>query len=181
MVPRLLEKYRNEIVPAMMTKFGHKSLMAVPRIEKIVINMGIGEGSRDIKILEKCMSELAMIVGQKPMICRAKKAISNFKIREGLPVGCKVTLRKAMMYEFFDRLVSVALPRIRDFKGFPLTSFDQSANYSLGLTEQTIFAELEIDRVQRTQGMDITIVTNSKSKEEVLELLKLFGFPFRRA
>ena len=181
MAPRLLEKYRNEIVPAMKAKFGYRSSMAVPRLKKIVINMGIGQGAHDIKILEKCMDELAMITGQKPIMCRAKKAISNFKVRKGLPVGCKVTLRKAMMYEFFDRLLSVALPRIRDFKGFPHSSFDESANYSLGLSEQTIFAEVEVDKVVRTQGMDITIVTNSKSKEEVLELLKFFGFPFRRA
>lgn len=181
MVPRLLEKYRNEIVPAMKAKFGYQSSMAVPRLKKIVINMGIGQGAHDIKVLEKSMEELALITGQKPVMCRAKKAISNFKVRKGLPIGCKVTLRKAMMYEFFDRLVSVALPRIRDFKGFPQSSFDGSANYSLGLSEQTIFPEVEMDKIARAQGMDITIVTDSKSKEAVVELLTLFGFPFRRA
>lgn len=181
MVPRLLERYRKEIIPEMKNILGYKSSMQVPRLEKIVINMGVGEGSRDIKVLEKSMDELALITGQRPVVCRAKKAISNFKIRRGLPVGCKVTLRKIIMYEFFDRLVNVALPRIRDFKGFSNNSFDQKGNYSLGLTEQTIFPEIEMDKVSRVQGMDITIVTTGKNKKETQELLKLFGFPFKKS
>lgn len=179
MVPRLLEKYRKQIIPEMMKKMEYKSPMQAPRLKKIVINMGVGQGGHDIKILEKSMEELGLITGQKPVICRAKKAISNFKIREGLPVGCKVTLRKIMMYEFLDRLLSVALPRIRDFKGFPADSCDGGGSYSLGLSEQTIFPEIDVDRISRTQGMDVTIVTNAKSKDELLELLKHFGFPFR--
>lgn len=181
MVPRLLERYRKEIVPEIKSIMSYKSSMQVPRIDKIVINMGVGEGSRDIKVLEKSMDELALITGQRPVICRAKKAISNFKIRRGLPVGCKVTLRKIVMYEFLDRLVNVALPRIRDFKGFSNNSFDQKGNYSLGLTEQTIFPEIEMDKVSRVQGMDITIVTTGKNKKETQELLRLFGFPFKKS
>jgi len=165
----------------MIKKFNYTSSMAVPRLEKIVINMGVSEGARDIKVLEKSMEELGKITGQKPMICRAKKAISNFKIRKGLPIACKVTLRKAIMYEFLDRMISVALPRIRDFKGFSTTSFDKGGSYSVGLTEQTIFPEIELDKIQRAQGMDITFVIKSGSQEESLELLKQFGFPFRRA
>jgi large subunit ribosomal protein L5 len=157
----------------------YTSSMQVPRLEKIVISMGVSAGVQDIKVLEKSMEELALITGQKPVMCRAKKAISNFKIRRGLPVGCKVTLRRAIMYEFFDRLVNVALPRIRDFKGFPDSSFDEGGNYSIGITEQTIFPEVEMDKVSRVQGMNITIATSAKNKKEALELLKLFGFPFK--
>jgi large subunit ribosomal protein L5 len=181
MVPRLLEKYRKEIIPEMMKIMNYKSSMQVPRLEKIVINMGISEGARDIKVLEKSMDELALITGQRPVVCRAKKAISNFKIRKGLPIACKVTLRKIIMYEFFDRLISVALPRIRDFKGFSNDSFDQKGNYSMGISEQTIFPEIEMDKVTRVQGMDITIVTTGKNKKEAQELLRLFGFPFKTA
>jgi len=180
MIPRLSEKYRNDIIPQMMQSFNLKNKFAVPRIEKIVVNMGVGEGIQDIKILEKSMEELAMITGQKPIIRRAKKAISNFKIRQGQAIGCKVTLRRAIMYEFMDRLVNIALPRIRDFRGVPTDSFDKAGNYTLGLTEQVIFPEIEYDRITRTQGMDITLVIkNAKSKEQAQELLKLFGMPFK--
>ncbi|MFH1888845.1 MAG: 50S ribosomal protein L5 [Candidatus Omnitrophota bacterium] len=179
MVPRLLEKYRNEIVPKMIEVFSFKNRMAVPRMEKIVINMGIGEALQDIKILEKSMEELGMITGQKPIVRRTKKAIANFKIRQGQAIGCKVTLRRKMMYEFLDRLISIALPRIRDFRGISPDSFDQAWNYTLGMTEQGIFPEIDFDKVSRTQGMDITfVIKNSGSKEESMELLKLFGMPF---
>ncbi|MDD2703485.1 MAG: 50S ribosomal protein L5 [Candidatus Omnitrophica bacterium] len=180
MVPRLQERYKNEIVPEMMKKFGLTSNMAVPRIDKIVVNMGVGEACSDIKILEKAMDELGMITGQKPIMRRAKKAISNFKIKENNPVGCKVTLRKAKMYEFLDRLVSVSLPRIRDFRGVKPTAFDKAGNYTLGLTEQNIFPEIDTDKITRTQGMDITfVIKNVKKQEMAVELLKLFGMPFQ--
>jgi large subunit ribosomal protein L5 len=180
MIPRLLEKYRKEIVPAMMQEFGIKNRMAVPRLEKIVVNMGVGEGAQDVKVLEKSMEELAVITGQKPIMRRAKKAIANFKIREGSPVGCKVTLHRAMMYEFMDRLVSIALPRIRDFRGVSLDAFDKAGNYTLGLSEQGIFPEIEYDKLTRVQGMDITfVIKNVKSKEQARSFLKLFGMPFK--
>jgi large subunit ribosomal protein L5 len=179
MTPRLLEKYRNEIMPQMTQAFNLKNKFAVPRLEKIVVNMGVGEGLQDIKILEKAMEELAIITGQKPILRRAKKAIANFKIRKGAPIGCKVTLRRTMMYEFADRLINVALPRIRDFRGVSAESFDRRGNYTLGLTEQNIFPEIEYDRITRTQGMDVTfVIKNAKSKEQAKELLRLFGMPF---
>lgn len=178
MIPRLLERYRNQIVPEMQKRMGYKSPMEVPRLEKIVVSMGTGQAAHDIKILEKNMEELALITGQKVVMCRAKKAISNFKIRKGQPVGCKVTLRRKMMYEFLDRLINVALPRIRDFKGLSDSSFDGDGNYSLGIQEQSIFPEVELDKVTKVQGMNITVVTNAKSKKEALELLTFFGFPF---
>lgn len=181
MTPRLLEKYRKEIVPAMQEKFGFRTPMQVPWVVKIVVNMGVGEAITDIKILDKAQEELALITGQKPMVRRARVAIANFKIRENLPIGCKVTLRRTMMYEFFDRLVNVALPRIKDFRGIPADSFDQHGNYSLGLKEQSVFPEIDIDRVQRSQGMDITIVTNAKNNTQAYELLRLFGMPFKNA
>jgi len=182
MVPRLLEKYRNEVVPQMMQKFNLKNRLAVPRLEKIVVNMGVGEALQDIKILEKAMEELSIITGQRPILIRAKKAISNFKIKQGSPIGCKVTLRRTMMYEFMDRLINVAIPRIRDFRGVSAGSFDKAGNYTLGLTEQNIFPEIEFDKVSRTQGMDITfVIKNSKIKERAQELLKLFGMPFKTA
>ncbi len=179
MIPRLLEKYRNEIAPQMMEKFQLKNKLAVPRVEKVVVNMGVGEGIQDIKIVEKAMEELAQITGQRPILRRAKKAIANFKIRQGLPVGCKVTLRRAIMYEFMDRLLNITLPRIRDFRGVSADSFDKKGNYSLGLTEQSIFPEIEYDKVGRTQGMNITfVIKNAKDKSQAQELLKLFGMPF---
>lgn len=179
MTPRLLERYRNEIVPQMMQSFNIKNKYAVPHLEKIVVNMGVGEALTDIKILEKSMEELATITGQRPVMRRGKKAIANFKIRKGNPVGCKVTLRRAMMYEFMDRLINVAVPRIRDFRGVSSESFDRAGNYTLGIIEQTIFPEVEYDRISRTQGMDITfVIKNAKSNEQARELLKLFGMPF---
>jgi len=179
MIPRLLERYRKQIVPEMKKIMNYTSDMEVPRIKKIVISMGVSMGAQDIKVLEKSMEELGLIAGQKPVMCRAKTAISNFKIKQGQAIGCKVTLRRNIMYEFLDRLINVALPRIRDFKGFPEESFDQNGNYSMGITEQTIFPEIELDKISRVQGMNITITTNAKSKKEAQELFKLFGFPFR--
>jgi len=179
MIPRLLEKYRDKITPAMMEKFSYKNRLQVPQLKKIVINMGIGEGSSDIKIIEQAMEELSQITGQKPIICRAKKAIANFKIRDGQPVGCKVVLRRFRMYEFLDRLINLTLPRIRDFSGVPSDSFDEAGNYAFGINEQSIFPEINIDKIKRPQGMDIIIVIDSKNKEESYELLKFFGMPFK--
>ena len=179
MIPRLLEKFRKEIVPQMQEEFDLKNRYAVPRLEKIVVNMGVGEAINDIKILDKCMEELALITGQKPIIRRARKAISNFKLKKGQPIGCKVTLRRSRMYEFLDRLINIALPRIRDFRGLPPGSFDKAGNYSLGIVEQVIFPEIDYDKIARTQGMDITIVIkNAKSTDCARQLLKLFGMPF---
>lgn len=180
MVPRLLEKYRNEIAPKLMEEFKLKNKMSVPVIEKIVVNMGIGEGTQDVKMLEKSVEELGLITGQKPLIRRAKKAIANFKVRANQAVGAKVTLRRAMMYEFMDRLLNISLPRIRDFRGVPRDSFDQGFNYTLGLSEQLIFPELEYDKITRTQGMDITfVIKKAKSVEQARALLKYFGMPFK--
>ena len=180
MLPRLFERYHNEIIPQMQEALGLENKYAVPRLEKIVVNIGVGEAIEDIKILDKCMEELALITGQRPIIRRAKKAISNFKLKKGQPVGCKVTLRKAKMYEFLDRLVNIALPRIRDFRGLPPDSFDKAGNYTLGISDQVIFPEIDYDKITRTQGMDITIVIrNAKSKEASRKLLKLFGMPFK--
>ena len=178
--PRLLEKYRNEIIPAMMETFKISNRYAVPRLEKIVLNMGVGEAVQDIKILEKAIDELALITGQKPSMRRAKKAIANFKIRQGLPIGCKVTLRRNKMYEFLDRLLNVALPRQRDFRGVPAESFDKGGNYTLGVPEQNLFPEIDYDRITRVQGVDITfVIKNAKSTEQAREFLKLFGMPFK--
>jgi large subunit ribosomal protein L5 len=174
-----MENYENEIIPQMMERFNFKNKLQVPRLEKIVINMGIGEGASDSKIIEVAMQELAQITGQKPIKTCAKKAISNFKIKKGVPVGLKVTLRGAKMFEFLDRFINVALPRIKDFRGVSGNSFDKGGNYSVGLSEQTIFPEIDVDKVQRTQGMNVTICTTAKKKEHAYELLKLFGMPFR--
>lgn len=180
MIPRLLEKYRNEIVPKLMEDFKLRNKMAVPLVDKIVVNMGIGEGTQDIKLLEKSVEELGNITGQKPLVRRAKKAIANFKVREGQAVGAKVTLRRVMMYEFMDRLINISLPRIRDFRGISRDSFDQGFNYTLGLSEQIIFPEIEYDRITRTQGMDITfVIKNAKNVEQARSLLKYFGMPFK--
>jgi large subunit ribosomal protein L5 len=179
MTPRLLERYRNQIVPDVMQKFSFKNPMQVPRLSKIVINMGCGPGATDIKILEAAMANLAAITGQKPVIKRAKKSISNFKLKQNAPIACMVTLRRNYMYEFLDRLISVAIPRIKDFRGLSKTSFDERGNYTLGLTEQLIFPEVDYDTVVKVQGMNVTIVTNAKSRELALELLKQFGVPFR--
>ncbi len=178
--PKLLELYRATIVPTMMKEFHYKNALAVPKIEKIVINMGIKEGGEDIKILEHIAHELAQIAGQKPVITRAKKSIAAFKLREGAPIGLKVTLRKARMYEFMERLFNVAMPRIRDFRGVPASSFDSTGNYSFGIQEQTIFPEVEYDKMKKLQGMDITFVITTTKKEESKRLLELLGIPFRK-
>ncbi len=180
MAPRLKEKYKKEIVPKMMERFGFKNALEVPRISKIVVNVGLGEAVADKKLLDVVVKEMAQITGQRPVITKAKKAIAGFKIRKDLPVGCKVTLRRAHMYEFLDRLLNVALPRIRDFRGVPRNSFDGSANYSFGISEQGIFPEIDTDEVRLVHGMDITIVTTAKKREEGYELLNLFGTPFKR-
>lgn len=180
MIPRLLEKYRNEIVPKLMEDFKLKNKLAVPVVDKIVVNMGIGEGTQDIKMLEKSVDELGNITGQKPIIRRAKKAIANFKVRQGQAVGAKVTLRRTMMYEFMDRLLNIALPRIRDFRGVSRDAFDEGNNYTLGLSEQIIFPEIEYDKITRTQGMDITfVIKNAKNTEQARSLLRYFGMPFK--
>lgn len=180
MIPRLLEKYRNEIIPKLMEDFKLKNRMAVPVVDKIVVNMGIGEGTQDVKLLEKSVEELGNITGQKPIIRRAKKAIANFKVRQGQAVGAKVTLRRTMMYEFMDRLLNIALPRIRDFRGVSRDSFDKGYNYTLGLSEQIIFPEIEYDKITRTQGMDITfVIKNAKNAEQARSLLGYFGMPFK--
>ncbi len=179
--PRLLDVYRKEVVPALLKEFGLKNPMQAPRLEKIVINMGVKEGQEDIKILDQLAVELSRITGQKPVVTRAKKSISSFKLREGSPIGLKVTIRRARMYEFLDRLINVAMPRIRDFRGFSDKSFDQAGNYSLGLTEQIIFSEVEYDKIKKTQGMDITFVTTAKNRKEGKKLLELLGFTFKKA
>jgi len=163
----------------MVKVFGYKNNLQVPRIEKIVINMGVGAGAQDIKVLEAAMQDLALITGQRPIMKRAARAISNFKIRRADPIGCMVTLRGHRMYEFLDRLVNIALPRIRDFRGVSPTAFDGSGNYNIGLTEQTIFPEIEYEKVTKPVGMNITIVTNASSDKEAFELLKNFGMPFK--
>lgn len=178
---RLLDKYKKEIIPQMMKQFDFKNPMRVPRLIKIVVNMGVGEGVADSKLVEEASNELAVVVGQRPVITKSKKSIAGFKLRKGIPVGCKVTLRGVRMYEFLDRLISVAVPRIRDFRGFLLNSFDGRGSYSFGLTEQTMFPELDLDKVKRTQGMDITVVTNAKNNEEAKGLLILLGFPFAKS
>ena len=175
----LQDHYKKEIVPQMIKKFGYKNALQVPRLEKIVVNMGVGKGAEDAKIVDQAQAELSMITGQHAVITRAKKAISNFKIREGSPVGCRVTLRKRFMYEFFERLIRVALPRIRDFRGLSPRGFDQAGNYNFGIQEQNIFPEIESDRVARVQGMNVTIVVHAGSREASYELLRLFGVPFR--
>ncbi len=179
MKPRLIEKYQKEVVPALMQKFGYKNPFQVPRVKKIVINMGVGVGAHDPKFVEEAQASLTQIAGQKAVVTKAKKAISNFKIREGSTVGCMVTLRKARMYEFLDRLVNVALPRIRDFKGLPPNSFDNEGNYTFGLSEQAIFPEIDQDKITKAQGMDITINLTKTQKDVAYELLKQMGIPFR--
>jgi large subunit ribosomal protein L5 len=178
--PRLLERYRNEIAPEMMKIFNYKNKLQVPKIKKIVINVGLGEATQDIKILESAQSEIAMITGQKPVVTKAKKAIANFKIRRGSSIGCKVTLRRAHMYEFLDRLIAIAIPRIRDFRGLSPDSFDRQGNYSFGLNEQAIFPEVDVDKIVKVHGMDITITTNARTAKEAFELLRLFGMPFAK-
>jgi large subunit ribosomal protein L5 len=179
-IPRLLKQYRETISPALKEKLGIKNELAVPRLIKIVINMGIGDATSDSKIVDKAAEELSLIAGQKAKICRARKPISNFKLRKGIPIGCCVTLRKNMMYEFLDRLITVATPRIRDFRGLPANSFDGRGNYTFGLLEQNIFPEINLDKISRTQGMNVSINTSAKTDEAAKELLLAFGFPFRK-
>ncbi|GIW49737.1 MAG: 50S ribosomal protein L5 [Anoxybacillus sp.] len=177
---RLKEKYVKEVVPALMSKFNYKSVMQVPKIEKIVINMGVGDAVQNAKALDNAVEELALISGQKPVVTRAKKSIAGFRLREGMPIGAKVTLRGERMYEFFDKLVSVSLPRVRDFRGVSKKSFDGRGNYTLGVKEQLIFPEIDYDKVNKVRGMDIVIVTTAKTDEEARELLALLGMPFQK-
>ncbi|HAF50218.1 MAG: 50S ribosomal protein L5 [Synergistales bacterium 54_24] len=179
MVSRFLQKYR-DAVPRVMQTFGYKNVMEVPRIEKVVINVGVGEAKQDIKYLDAAMEEVALITGQRPVLKRAKRSVANFKVRAGMPVGCMVTLRGARMWEFLDRLVTVALPRIKDFRGVSRRSFDGRGNYNLGLREQLVFPEIDYDKVLKVRGMNITIVTTAKKDEEAQVLLAELGFPFSR-
>jgi large subunit ribosomal protein L5 len=179
-VPRLFDYYKSHVVPALMEKFNFKSVMQVPRIEKICLNMGIGEATQDLKLLQSAVNELELIAGQRPVITRSKKAISNFKLRENVPIGCMVTLRRDRMYEFLDRFINIVSPRVRDFRGFPDKGFDGRGNYSVGLKEQIIFIEIDVDKVTKISGLDITFVIKSRSDEESYALLKEFGFPFRK-
>lgn len=178
MIPRLMERYENEVVPALREKFGYKSIMQVPKVEKIVVNMGVGDAKDNSKLLDAAVKDLSTIVGQKAVVTRANKSISNFKIRQGMPIGCKVTLRGARMFEFADKLINIALPRVRDFKGVPSKAFDGRGNYTLGVKEQLIFPEMEYDKIEKLRGMDITFVTTAQTDEEARELLRLLGMPF---
>lgn len=177
---RYKEMYSNEIIAAMTKKFGYKNTLQVPKLDKIVINMGVGEAKENAKILESAVKDLETIAGQKAVITKAKNSIANFKIRQGMPIGCKVTLRGEKMYEFLDRLVNLALPRVRDFRGVSVNSFDGRGNYALGIKEQIIFPEVEFDKVDKVRGMDIIFVTTAKTDEEARELLTLFNMPFQK-
>ncbi|MCX4322585.1 MAG: 50S ribosomal protein L5 [Lachnospiraceae bacterium] len=180
MSSRLKDMYKNEIVDAMVKKFGYKNVMEVPKLDKIVINMGVGEAKENAKVLESAVSDMETITGQKAIITKAKHSIANFKIREGQSIGCKTTLRGDKMYEFLDRLVNLALPRVRDFRGVSANSFDGRGNYALGIKEQIIFPEIEYDKVDKVRGMDIIFVTTAKTDEEARELLRLFNMPFAK-
>lgn len=177
---RLKEKYQKEVVPALTKTFDYKNIMAVPRLEKVIVNMGLGEAIQNSKVLDAAAEELAQITGQKPVITRAKKAIASFKLRKGMPIGAMVTLRGPRMYEFLDRLVNIALPRVRDFKGVSPGSFDGRGNYTIGLRDQLIFPEIDITKAEKSRGMNVTIVTTAKSDEEGKELLGLLGMPFTK-
>ncbi|WP_435372897.1 50S ribosomal protein L5 [Allocoprobacillus halotolerans] len=177
---RLKERYENEIVKSLMTKFNYSSVMQVPAMEKIVINIGVGDAVSNSKLLDEAVEELTLISGQKPVITRAKKSIAGFKLREGMPIGCKVTLRGERMYEFLDKLISISLPRVRDFRGVPKNSFDGRGNYTLGVKEQLIFPEINFDKVNKIRGMDIVFVTTAKTDEEGHELLAQLGMPFQK-
>ena len=177
---RLYEQYSGEMKDAMMKKFGYKNIMQVPKLEKIVINMGVGEAKENKKALDTAIADLEIISGQKPVVTRARKSVANFKLREGMPIGCKVTLRGERMYEFADRLINLALPRVRDFRGVSQNSFDGRGNYALGIKEQLIFPEIEYDKVDKVRGMDIIFVTTANTDEEARELLTLFGMPFKK-
>ena len=176
---RLKEKYNNEIVPSLREKYNYKSIMEVPALDKIVVNMGVGDATTNSKLLEAAVEDLAQITGQKPVVTKAKKAIAGFKVREGQPIGCKVTLRGENMYNFLDKLISITLPRVRDFRGVSHRSFDGRGNYTLGLTEQLIFSEIDYDNVVKVRGMDIVFVTTAKTNDEAYDLLKGFGMPFK--
>ena len=175
---RLKEQYQNEIVDAMIKKFGYKNIMEVPKLDKVVINMGVGEAKDNAKLLDAAIADMEKITGQKAVVCKAKKSVANFKIREGMPIGCKVTLRGEKMYEFVDRLVNLALPRVRDFRGVNPNAFDGRGNYALGIKEQLIFPEIEYDKVDKVRGMDIIFVTTANTDEEARELLTQFNMPF---
>jgi large subunit ribosomal protein L5 len=177
---RLKEKYLKEVIPALMSKFNYKSIMQVPKIEKIVINMGVGDAVQNPKALDSAVEELTLIAGQKPVVTRAKKSIAGFRLRAGMPIGAKVTLRGERMYEFLDKLISVSLPRVRDFRGVSKKSFDGRGNYTLGIKEQLIFPEIDYDKVNKVRGMDIVIVTTAETDEEARELLALLGMPFQK-
>ena len=177
---RLQEKYKNVVVPQMMKDFEYKSVMEVPHVEKVVINIGVGDAITNAKLLDEAVEELTAITCQAPVVTKAKKSIANFKLREGMPIGCKVTLRKEKMYEFLDKLFNISLPRVRDFRGVSDTSFDGRGNYTLGIKEQIIFPEIDFDKVDRTRGMDIVIVTSAKTNEEAKALLTQMGMPFKK-
>ena len=177
---RLQKKYNEEIVPSLREKYNYKSVMAIPRLEKIVVNMGVGDATSNSKLLDAAVSDLKAITGQQPIITKAKKAVANFKVRQGQGIGCKVTLRGDNMYNFLDKLISITLPRVRDFRGISPKSFDGRGNYTLGLTEQLIFSEIDYDKVVKVRGMDIVFVTTAHTNEEALDLLKGFGMPFRK-
>jgi len=178
---RLKDKYIEQVVPALMEKFQYKNINEVPKLNKIVVNMGVGDARENAKVLDVAMADLSIITGQKPIATRAKKSIANFKLREGMPIGAKVTLRGARMYEFADKVISIALPRVRDFRGISPKSFDGRGNYAFGVKEQLIFPEIEFDKVEKVRGMDIIFVTTAKTDEEARELLSLLGMPFREA
>ena len=177
---RLKEQYQNEIIDAMIKKFGYKNIMEVPKLDKVVINMGVGEAKDNAKLLDAAIADMETITGQKAVVCKAKKSVANFKIREGMPIGCKVTLRGEKMYEFVDRLVNLALPRVRDFRGVNPNAFDGRGNYALGIKEQLIFPEIEYDKVDKVRGMDIIFVTTANTDEEARELLTQFNMPFTK-
>ncbi len=179
-MPRLIVKYREEIIPRLMKEFGYKNVMQAPKLEKIVVNMGVGQATQDSKLLDEAVNDLKIITGQMPTIRTAKKSVSNFKLRAGMKIGAKVTLRGARMYEFLDRLITTALPRVRDFRGISDKSFDGRGNYTLGIKEQAIFPEINIDKLNRVRGMDITFVTTAETDREAYELLLAFGMPFRK-
>lgn len=178
-MPRLKDTYNKEVVPGLMKTFSYKNVMQAPRLTKVVVSMGVGQATQDAKLLDNAVNDLTLITGQKPAITKAKKSISNFKLREGMRIGCKVTLRGAIMYEFLDRLFNVVLPRVRDFGGIPADSFDGRGNFAMGLKEQLVFPEIDYDKVDRTRGMNIVICTTAKTDEEGRELLKALGLPFR--
>lgn len=177
-MPRLKDKYQQEVAPALMKKFGYKSVMQVPKLDKVVVNVGCGEARDNPKIMESILADLAIVTGQKAIVCKAKKSVANFKLREGMPIGAKVTLRGDRMYEFVDRLFSIAFPRVRDFRGINGNSFDGRGNYSVGVREQLIFPEIDYDKIDAVRGMDIAFVTSAKTDEEGKELLSLLGAPF---